>query len=66
MNNVSFTGCGTDDGAGLGDGGAIWIGQVTLPQDHLAQNTTFTNNTAAENGGAIYWTAADSLGHTCR
>ena len=64
MDNVSFTGCSTDDGAGLGDGGALWIGQVTLPQTVTLSNTTFTNNTAAENGGAIYWTAADSLGHT--
>lgn len=64
MNNVTFTGCGTDDGAGLGDGGALWIGQVTLPDTVSLSNTTFTNNTAAENGGAIYWTEADSLGHT--
>jgi predicted outer membrane repeat protein len=64
MNNVSFTGCGTDSGSGLGDGGAIWIGQVTLPETVSIDNTTFTNNTAAENGGAIYWTATDSLGHT--
>jgi len=64
IDNSSFTGNGTDDGAGLGDGGAIWIGQVTLPQTVSISNTTFTNNTAAENGGAIYWTAADSLGHT--
>jgi CSLREA domain-containing protein len=64
IDNSSFTGCSTDDGAGLGDGGAIWLGQVTLPQTVSISNTTFTNNTAAENGGAIYWTAADSLGHT--
>lgn len=64
MDNVSFTGCSTDDGAGLGDGGALWLGQVTLPETVTISNTTFTNNTAAENGGAIYWTAADSLGHT--
>ncbi len=61
---MTFTGCSTDDGAGLGDGGALWLGQVTLPQTVAISNTTFTNNTAAENGGAIYWTAADSLGHT--
>jgi len=64
MNNVSFTGCGTDSGSGLGDGGAIWIGQVTLPETVTIDNTTFTNNEAAENGGAVYWTATDSLGHT--
>jgi CSLREA domain-containing protein len=64
IDHSSFTGCSTDDGAGLGDGGAIWLGQVTTPQTVTINDTTFTNNTAAENGGAIYWVAADSLGHT--
>jgi predicted outer membrane repeat protein len=64
MNNVTFTGCGTDNGSGLGDGGALWLGAVSFPNTMSISNTTFTNNTAAEDGGAIYWTAADSLGHT--
>ena len=64
ISNASFTRCGTDDGAGLGDGGAMWIGLVTLPNTITFQNTSFTNNTAAGNGGAIYWSATDSLGHT--
>jgi predicted outer membrane repeat protein len=68
MNVVNFLLNGTADdsnpGAETGDGGAIYLGTVSLPDIVNLDTVTFTGNTAANNGGAIYWVNSDSLGHS--
>ncbi len=49
---ANFTNNGTDNGSGSGNGGALYIGNITTAS---LTNTTFTGNTAANSGGAIYY-----------
>ena len=67
INVANFLLNGTEDesapGAETGDGGALYISPVSLPDFINLETVTFTGNSAANNGGAIYLVAADSLGH---
>lgn len=67
INGGNFTGNGTSDtsnpSAETGDGGAIYMSNVGLPSIVNMDGVTFTANSAANRGGAIFWTNSDTLGH---
>ena len=59
LTNANFTMNAADDdmmtmNAGSGEGGAIYISNISAPDAISMTNVTFTSNNAGENGGAIY------------
>lgn len=68
INNGTFTSNETSDvnnpSAETGEGGALFISNVELPKVVNINNTAFTTNVAARNGGAICINQGDALGHT--
>ena len=57
----AFSNCSQDDSAGGGRGGALAIGGVSFPNTVTLNGLSFLNNSAGQNGGAIYINGADSI-----
>jgi CSLREA domain-containing protein len=67
MTNVTMQGNKIDDGNAAtfnGNGGALAISNVELPNIVSIQTTTFDSNRADKNGGAVYINNDPSLGHS--
>ncbi|MGA9335352.1 MAG: choice-of-anchor Q domain-containing protein, partial [Rudaea sp.] len=66
LDDVHFIGCKNDDGMGgkVGNGGALSISNVGLPEVASINNSTFLNNSAGEDGGAIYLSGTNNISMT--